>query len=99
MSWSCRWLGLHSWEDLTPEHGFDIRVGGLDDEFDPSQFLFAKRCKKCGKLLTFVSDNYWTKHEASYWREATDEEIRKFLMHIEAQQRKTAVTGRLPTTP
>lgn len=97
MSWTCRWLGLHDMEDLTPEHGFDIHVGGLDDEFDPSQFLFVKRCKKCGKISAFVADTYWSKYDPRHIRHPSQDEMDMFFRHLEIIKKKTAVTGRMPT--
>jgi prepilin-type N-terminal cleavage/methylation domain-containing protein len=92
----CRWLGLHKWEELTPEHGFDLRVGGLDDDFDPAQFLFVTRCTRCNKIEALVMDGYWTGQEHTVIRKAEESETRKFLVHYEAQRRKTATTGKLP---
>lgn len=84
-------------EDLTPEHGFDIHVGGLDDEFDPSQFLFVKRCKKCGKIEAFVSDNYWSKYTPKFRRDPSQQEMDMFFRHLNTIAKKTAVTNRLNT--
>lgn len=77
-------LGFHKFRVLTKEHGFDLKIGGLDDEFDPAQFLHMTGCDRCGKLHAYISDNYWTDRRATmFHRNATLDEIIRGLVEVD----------------
>jgi len=77
-------LGFHKFRVLTKEHGFDLKVGGLDDEMDPSQYLHMEGCDRCGKLNARVSERYWTdRNETLFMRMPTLDEVIQGLVEVD----------------